>query len=96
MSLIEKLFGKKPTTASVAKERLKIILSHERATDLDGNVNKAGDQEWLAKLQNELLEVIAKYTKINQEDLKINVDKRDNVELLEINVTLPEQGEETK
>jgi cell division topological specificity factor len=42
-------------------------------------------------LQQELVEVVAKYININRDDLKINIEKHDNLELLEINVTLPEK-----
>ncbi len=89
MSLLDILFGKKKTTASVAKERLQIILAHERST-----LNGVGDDNapnWLPDLQKELLEVIAKYIKVDQDVLKVNLEKRDNLELLEINVTLPEK-----
>ena len=89
MSLLEVIFGRKKVTASVAKERLQIILAHERAINSDGEHETT--PEWLPQLQQELLAVIAKYIKINQEDLKVNVEKRDNLELLEINVTLPEK-----
>jgi cell division topological specificity factor len=87
--LFDIFFNKKKTTAGVAKERLQIILAHERNIDDDGNI-KANNPEWLSQLQNELIEVIAKYTKINADDLKVHLEKRDNIDLLEINVTLPE------
>lgn len=88
MSLLDLLFGKKKSTASVAKERLQIILAHERSS-----LGEHSDRtpEWLPKLQNELVEVIAKYIKINKDDLKVHLEKRDNLELLEINVQLPEK-----
>lgn len=89
MSLLDILFGKKKTTASVAKERLQIILAHERST-LNGVDNNSAPN-WLPDLQKELLEVIAKYIKVDQDVLKVNLEKRDNLELLEINVTLPEK-----
>jgi cell division topological specificity factor len=88
MSLLDILFGRKKATASVAKERLQIILAHERATH-DVNVN-SDSPSWLPLLQQELVEVIAKYIKIDKEDLKVHLEKRDNLELLEINVTLPD------
>lgn len=89
MSLLDILFGKKKSTASVAKERLQIILAHERATLDNGDNTDA--PEWLPKLQQELMEVIAKYIKVDPDALKVNLEKRDNLELLEINVTLPEK-----
>ncbi|RTL00337.1 MAG: cell division topological specificity factor MinE [Proteobacteria bacterium] len=91
MSLLELLFGKKKTSASVAKERLQIILAHERA---NLNDNQDNTPSWLPDLQAELLAVIAKYIKIDQDALKVNLEKRDNLELLEINVMLPEKEEE--
>lgn len=87
MSLLDIFFGKKKDTASVAKERLQIILAHERSTDED---NKSNDPEWLGNLQKELIDVIAKYVKIDKESLKVNLEKRDNLELLEINVMMPD------
>ncbi|MBY0380071.1 MAG: cell division topological specificity factor MinE [Burkholderiales bacterium] len=90
MSIFEFFFGCKKNTAIVAKERLQIILAHERATH---NGDSGMSPSWLPDLQKELVDVVAKYIHINKEDLKINIEKRDNMELLEINVTLPEKGE---
>ncbi len=87
MLLLDLLFGRKKPTAQIAKERLQIILAHERITTDDNN-----SPSWLPLLQEELLDVVAKYIQICKEDLKINLEKRDNIELLEINVTLPEKG----
>lgn len=92
MSLLDIVFGRKKPTASVAKERLQIILAHERAVDIDGQSNSESPS-WLPQLQQELMEVVAKYIKINTEDLKVHLEKRDNLELLEINITLPDKGE---
>ena len=73
---------------------MQIILAHERATlNPSGKENQA--PEWLPDLQKELVAVVAKYIKIDQDALKVHLEKRDNLELLEINVTLPEK-EETK
>jgi cell division topological specificity factor len=91
MSLLDILFGKKKSTASVAKERLQIILAHERATL--GNGERSDKPEWLPDLQKELLAVIAKYIQVDPDALKVHLEKRDNLELLEINVTLPEKEE---
>ena len=91
MSLLDLIFGRKKTSASVAKERLKIILAHERGSDELGVMGQA--PSWLPQLQQELVEVVAKYIHINKEDLKVNIEKRDNLELLEINITMPEKDE---
>ncbi|MDQ5921605.1 MAG: cell division topological specificity factor [Pseudomonadota bacterium] len=92
MALIDLLFGKKKATAGIAKERLQIILAHERVVGENENVCDT-KPSWLPDLQQELLTVVAKYIKINTDDLKVTLEKRDNLELLEINVTLPEKGE---
>lgn len=92
MALLDMIFGRKKPTAGVAKERLQIILAHERAVDETGSVDEA-KPSWLPELQQELVSVIAKYIKISTDDLKVTLEKRDNLELLEINVTLPEKGD---
>lgn len=91
MSLIDMLLGRKKATASLAKERLQIILAHERSS-MD-NEEEGQAPSWLPRLQQELVEVIARYVKINPQDLKVNLERKDNLELLEINVTLPEDKE---
>jgi cell division topological specificity factor len=58
MSLLSMLFGNKPKTAAVAKERLQLIIAHER----DG----ASAVNFLPQLQRELIEVISKYVKVNR------------------------------
>ncbi len=89
MSILDIIFGRKKTTAVVAKERLQIILAHERAVD---EFNQESETpSWLPQLQQELVEVIAKYIKVYKDYLKVNLEKRNNMELLEINVTLPER-----
>ena len=93
MNLLDMIFGRKKASASVAKERLQIILAHERAiTDKENQSTPV----WLPQLQQELLDVIAKYTQVDRDALKINLEKRDNIELLEINVTLPDAIEQAK
>jgi len=90
MSLLDIIFGRKKPTANVAKERLQIILAHERAIN-DSGTTENNIPVWLPQLQQELLDVIAKYININRDDLRVNLEKRDNLELLEINVTIPDK-----
>lgn len=87
MSLLDLFIKRKKATALVAKERLQIILAHERTTTPHDDNSKPS---WLPQLQRELVTVIAKYTKIDENALTVNVERRDNLELLEINVTLAE------
>jgi len=76
--------GKKQsgTSASAAKERLQIIVAHER--------NGSAHLEYLPRLQQELLEVIRKYVAIEDDQVQVDVDRNDDCSVLELNVTLPE------
>jgi cell division topological specificity factor len=69
-------------TAIVAKERLQIIIAHER--------NKSGQPDYLEKLQQDLLDVIARYVPIDREAIRIDLDRKDGCSILELNVTLPD------
>jgi cell division topological specificity factor len=84
MSLFSFLLGEKKKTASVAKERLQIILAHERS----GRGNSRPD--YLPALQRELVAVISKYVSIKAEDIKVHFERQDNLEVLEVKIELPE------
>ncbi len=84
MSLISMLLGEKKKTASVAKERLQIILARERV----GNSNAQPDH--LPALQRELMAVISKYVSINPSDIKVQLERQDNLEVLEVKIELPD------
>lgn len=85
MSFFSFLLGEKKKTASVAKERLQIILAHERGS-LGGK-----RPEYLADLQRELIAVISKYVSISPEDIKVNLERQDDLEVLDIKIELPEK-----
>ena len=84
MSLISLLFGEKKKTASVAKERLQIILAHERT-------GRGGSRpDYLPDLQRELIAVISKYVAISPDDIKVNLERQDNFDVLEVKIELPD------
>jgi cell division topological specificity factor len=83
-SFLSFLLGEKKKTASVAKERLVMMLAHER-----GGRN-ASDPDYLPALRQELIAVICKYVKINPNDVKLNLERQDNLEVLEVKIELPE------
>ena len=83
MSLLSFLLGEKKKTASVAKERLQIILAHEHG-------GRARRPDYLPALQRELMAVISKYVSIKLDDIKVNVERQDNLEVLDIKIELPE------
>ena len=83
-SFLSFLLGEKKKTASVAKERLQIILAHERSG------RQGHEPDYLPALQRELVEVISKYIKINPKDIKVNLERQDDLEVLEVKIELPE------
>lgn len=82
MSLLNYL-RKRNASASVAKERLQIIISHERA--------QRHTPDYLPKLQEEIIDVISKYVPINRDQVMVNLDRlSDNRAVLELNITMPD------
>ena len=85
MSIMTMLLGEKKKSASVAKERLQIILARERVG------GSAGLQpDYLPALQRELMAVVSKYVSINPEDIKVQLERQENLEVLEVKIELPE------
>lgn len=82
MSWLSLIFGEKKPTASVAKERLQLIIARERA-GISG-------PDFLPELQKDLIAVITKYVNINPDDIKVALEKQGNYEVIEVNIVLPE------
>jgi len=78
-------FRKRPKSASLAKDRLSIIVARERAGG-----SRTGGADYLPQLQQELLAVIARYEKIDISNVTVNLDRHGGSEVLELNITLPE------
>ncbi len=85
MSFFSFFLGEKKKTASVAKERLQIILAHERSG------RNAAEPDYLPALQKELVAVIGKYIKINPDDIKVQLERQDDLEVLEVKIELPDR-----
>ena len=83
-SFLSFLLGEKKKTASVAKERLQIILAHERSG------RNAAEPDYLPALQRDLIAVISRYVKINPDDIKVHLERQDNLEVLEVKIELPD------
>ena len=84
MSLLSFLLGEKKKTASVARERLQIILAHERS----GKGTSRAD--YLPALQRELVAVISKYVSIRPDDIRVHLEREDNFEVLQVKIELPD------
>jgi cell division topological specificity factor len=79
MSLFDYFFSRKPPTASVAKERLQILLAHERA-------GRTGP-DFMPTLQKELIAVVRKYVEVRDDMIKISLaGEGKSTSVLEINV----------
>jgi cell division topological specificity factor len=83
MSILSFLLGEKKKTASIAKERLQIILAHERS-------GRGARADYLPALQRELVAVISKYVSIKADDIKVHLERQDNLDVLEVKIELPE------
>ena len=81
MSLFN-LFQKRPS-ATVARDRLQILLAHERAL--------SGRPDLAAVLQKEILAVIARHIPIDQDKVVVRLDRGDQVSTLEIDIEMPDE-----
>jgi cell division topological specificity factor len=80
MSSIFDLFRKRPT-ANLARERLQILLSHERAS--------IGQEGLVITLREEILAVIAKHIHVDRDQVQVKVERTGESSILEIDVTMP-------
>ena len=79
MSFFE--FFRKKTTAPVARDRLQVLLAHERSV--------IGKSDLLAILQEEILAVIAKHISVDRDAVQIKLDRGALFSTLEIDVEVP-------
>jgi cell division topological specificity factor len=86
MGILDFLKRKPEATATVARERLRIIVAQERSS--------RGAPDYLPMMRNELLEVIKKYVHVDLDAININFERDSGHEILELSVTLPE-GKQT-
>jgi len=84
MSLLDYFRSTKPSSASVAKERLQILVAHERAS--------RNQPSYLPKLQQELLAVVRKYVNVGEDAISMNFEQDEDQETLELNIILPEES----
>jgi cell division topological specificity factor len=83
MTLLD-FFRRSPSrSASVAKDRLSIIVAREHG-------RSKGKFDYLPQLKQELLQVLAKYEKIDLEQVTVNIEKNGECDVLELNVVLSE------
>lgn len=85
MNILDYFRPTKKSSANIAKERLQIIVAHQRKkNEID-----------LEKLQRELIAVVSKYLPINENEVTVEVERDENRSILELNVVLPDLPETT-
>lgn len=83
MKLLDFLKRERKKSASVAKERLQIIVAHERG--------QRSQPDYLPQLQQEIIDVISKYVPIDRDQVHVALDNQDDCSILELNITLPDR-----
>jgi cell division topological specificity factor len=78
-------FFKRQGSAPVARERLQILLAHERAT--------RGQPDLLPVLREEILAAIGKHVAIDHDNVVVRIDRGSKVSTLEIDVELPNSAQ---
>jgi len=75
-------------SAKVAKDRLQVLIAHER-TGRNG-------PDYLPMLKQVILNVIKKYVSVGEDQVSVQLDTQENCDVLELNITLPEDDSATK
>lgn len=80
-----KIFGndKKTNTASTAKERLMVVVAHQRGF--------GSAAPYLPQLREEILAVVRKYVHVPDSAVQVQVQQKDGLEVIEMDITLPEE-----
>ena len=82
MSIFSLFQRRAPTTsAPAARERLQVLLAHERA--------QIGQSDLVSVLREEILAVIAKHVEIDRDKVKVTMDRGNAVSTLEVDIELP-------
>lgn len=85
MGLLNYFRESKPSTAQKAKERLQVVIAHQRG-------ERNSRYEFLPAMQREVLEVIRKYITIDDEQVQVHLEQEGDYEVLELNVTLADKA----
>ena len=86
MGLLDFFISSRPKgSAAIAKERLQILVAHDRT--------ERNRPSYLPRLQREILEVIRKYVEVDMNAVSVNYEQEDNREVLELNIVLPDAAQ---
>ncbi len=76
------IFRSKAATATLAKERLQLVIAHERT-------NRTGPA-YLQMMKQDIVNVIRKYVPITEEEVNVRMETDGNCDMLELNIALPQ------
>ncbi len=79
-----KIFGRAPSSAPVARERLQILLAHERKS--------ACNSELITVLHREVLQAITKHIDIDPDKVEVTIHRREAMSVLEIDIEIEAQS----
>lgn len=77
---IFKLFSSRATSAPVARERLQLLLAHERTVD--------GRKDLVSVLREEIIAVIARHVSIDSDQVRVKMDMQETVSTLEVDLEI--------
>ena len=78
---LQRLFGHRPASAPVARERLQILLAHERGL--------RGQPDLLELLRAEILAVVSRHVTLDPEKVIVRMERSNEVSTLEIDIEVP-------
>jgi len=81
MNLLGLFARRQEVSAPLARERLQVLLAHERAS--------VGRPDLVGILREEILAVIAKHVAVDRDKVQVKMDHRDSVSLLAVDIELP-------
>ena len=84
MSILDMILRRQPKSASLAKERLQVIIAREGS--------RSGNPELLQQIKQAVMEAVSRFVKVNPEDIAIELDSDRDMEVLSVSVTLPERA----
>lgn len=83
MGWLDVFRSEKKGSAQLAKERLQVVVAHRRT-------GRSDHPAYFPQLQQDLLEVLRKYVEVGEEAVQMEIEREGDLEVLELNITLPE------
>lgn len=85
------IFRRRSASAKVAKERLQIIVAHQR----NGRRSRQNEEPlFMEEMKREILEVVRKYVAVAPENVEASIGKDGNTDVLALNINLSERDGE--